>query len=270
MVAQQVETLNHDFLDSIEGQVAAARAQLGSLEQWIAEAARDGVAAHEVERQLFDGVLRLGHSLFESFLKRVGPGDLGETATLDDGHVVPRLEAPHSRRLLTVFGAFDISRWVYAERDGQKIELAPTDHRLQLPASDLSYLLQEWDQMLGIEHAFGKVRDTLASVLRSKQSVDTLERTNRQMAEPILEFTSLNRRPNVPRMPNCWWSPRTTRACRWYENPRKSRSEPIVRKARKRTRSGWPAWAASTRWTGTSARRRTWWRPCSATRIGPA
>ena len=188
MVAQQVETLNHDFLDSIEGQVAAARAQLGSLEQWIAEAARDGVAAHEVERHLFDGVLRLGHLLFETYLKRVGPGDLGETVTLDDGHVVPRLEEPHSRRLLTVFGTFDISRRVYAPRDGQKIELAPTDQRLQLPASDLSYLLQEWDQMLGIEHAFGKVRDTLASVLRLKQSVDTLERTNRQMAEPILEF----------------------------------------------------------------------------------
>jgi hypothetical protein len=188
MVAQQLETLHHDCLDSIEGQVAATRAQLGSLEQWVAEAARDGVAAHEVERRLFDGVLRLGHLLFGTFLKRVGPGDLGQTATLDDGHVVTRLAEPHSRRLLTVFGAFEISRSVYASRDGQKIELAPTDQRLQLPASDLSYLLQEWDQMLGLEHAFGKVRDTLASVLRLKQSVDTLERTNRQMAEPIREF----------------------------------------------------------------------------------
>jgi hypothetical protein len=188
MVAHRVEPLKRDFRDSIEGQVAAARAQLGSLEQWIAAAARDGVAAHEVERKLFDGVLRLGHVLFESFLKQVGPGDRGETATLDDGRVVPRLEEPHSRRLLTVFGAFDISRWVYALRDGQKIELAPTDQRLQLPESDLSYLLQEWDQMLGIEHAFAKVRDTLASVLRLKQSVDTLERTNRQMAESILDF----------------------------------------------------------------------------------
>jgi hypothetical protein len=98
------------------------------------------------------------------------------------------LQEQHTRRLLTVFGSYDISRWVYAQRDGQKIELTPTDQRLQLPESELSYLLQEWDQMLGNEHAFGKVRDTLNSVLRLKQSVDTLERNNQQMSENVLEF----------------------------------------------------------------------------------
>lgn len=188
MLAHPVEHLKHDFGKSVECQVAEARAELGALERWIVEAANEGVAAHEVERGLFDGVLRLGATLFDAFLKLVGPGDLGATATLDDGRVVPRLEEPHARRLLTVFGPFLLSRCVYAQRDGQKIELAPTDQRLQLPESELSYLLQEWDQLLGIEHAFGKVRDTLASVLRLKQSVDTLERHNRQMAEPILDF----------------------------------------------------------------------------------
>jgi hypothetical protein len=84
--------------------------------------------------------------------------------------------------LLTVFGAFSLSRYVYAARQGQKIELAPTDQRLQLPESELSYLLQEWDQLLGVEHAFGKVSDTLLSILRLKQSVDTLQRNNQQMA----------------------------------------------------------------------------------------
>jgi hypothetical protein len=53
---------------------------------------------------------------------------------------------------------------------------------LQLPASDVSYLLQEWDQLLGIEHAFGKVREVVQTILRLTQSVDTLEHTNQQMA----------------------------------------------------------------------------------------
>ena len=188
MLPHAAQLLNRDFGNSVEWQVAEARTQLGSLEQLIAKSAEQGVAAHEVERGLFDGVLRLGFILFGAFLKLVGPGDLGETATLDDGRVVPRLKEQHIRRLLTVFGSFDISRWVYAQRDGQKIELAPTDQRLQLPESDLSYLLQEWDQMLGIEHAFGKVRDTLDAILRQKQSIDTLERNNQQMAETVLEF----------------------------------------------------------------------------------
>lgn len=188
MLTQAAEVLKRDFTDAIEWQVAEARTQLGSLEQFIVEAAIEGVAAHEVERSLFAGVLRIGFALFGTFLKLVGSGDLGETVPLDDGRTLPRLETQHARRLQTVFGSFDISRWVYAQRDGQKIDLAPTDQRLQLPESELSYLLQEWDQMLGIEHAFGKVRDTLASILKLKQSVDTLEHTNQQMAEAAPAF----------------------------------------------------------------------------------
>jgi len=72
--------------------------------------------------------------------------------------------------LLTVFGEFPITRWGYGTRPGQKIELAPTDQRLQLPEGDLSYLLQEWDQLLGIEQAFGLVRDTLETMLSFRQS----------------------------------------------------------------------------------------------------
>src|SRR6202034_252216 len=48
--------------------------------------------------------------------------------------------------------------------------------------SEVSYLLQEWDQLLGIEHAFGKVREVILAILRLPQSVDTLEHTNQQMA----------------------------------------------------------------------------------------
>ena len=57
-----------------------------------------------------------------------------------------------------------------------------------MPQSELSYLLQEWDQLLGVEHAFGRVRDTLQTILRLKQSVDTLEHNNQQMAERAPAF----------------------------------------------------------------------------------
>lgn len=188
MFSQPVELLKSESVETIEWHVSEVREQLDALEQWVAKSAHEGVSAYEVERGLFDGLLRLGTTLFGAFLKLVGPGDVGETATLDDGRVVSRLPELHTRHLQTVFGRFDISRRVYAQRDGQKIELAPTDQRLQLPESELSYLLQEWDQMLGIEHAFGKVRDTLAVILRLRQSVDTIERNNQQMAEPVLSF----------------------------------------------------------------------------------
>ena len=158
------------------------------MQQWIVEAALQGTPAHEVERGLFERLLRLGATLLTAFLSMVGPGDLGPTATLDEGRTVHRLDELHTRRLLTVFGPFLLSRHVYAAREGQKIELAPTDQRLQLPQSELSYLLQEWDQLLGVEHAFGRVRDTLQTILRLKQSVDTLEHNNQQMAQQAPAF----------------------------------------------------------------------------------
>jgi hypothetical protein len=183
MVAHTDDQLKHDPAISVECHIPEAVAQLDGLQQWIVDGARQGLPAHEVERGLFERLLRLGGTLFSAFLGMVGPGDLGPTATLDEGRAVNRLDGLHDRRLLTVFGPFVLSRHVYACREGQKIELAPTDQRLQLPRGELSYLLQEWDQLLGVEHAFGRVRDTIQTILRLKQSVDTLEHNNQQMAE---------------------------------------------------------------------------------------
>jgi hypothetical protein len=173
---------------AVEFKVEGVRERLINLEQWLARAAQQGMGEHEVEGHLFREMLALGAQLLGAFLKLVGPGDLGEEITLAEGGTVKRWPQPHARRLLTVFGEFWITRCVYGTRPGQKIELAPTDQRLQLPEGDVSYLLQEWDQLLGTEQAFGLVRDTLETILGFRQSVDTLERGNRQMAEAAPAF----------------------------------------------------------------------------------
>jgi hypothetical protein len=178
MVAQNPGKRNR----GLEQSLPDLHAEVDGLERWIQQAAQDGSAAHEVERTLFDKMLALGRTLFQGYLQLIGPGDFGADVTLDNGRVVHRSAEEHQRRLLTVFGEFVVSRRVYAQRDKAKFEFVPTDQRLQLPASEVSYLLQEWDQLLGIEHAFGKVREVIETILRLKQSVDTLEHTNQQMA----------------------------------------------------------------------------------------
>jgi hypothetical protein len=186
MVAQNEKNCNDSR--RVERQLPDVHAQVDTLEQWVEQSARNGIAAHEVERGLFDKLLALGKSLFGGFLKLVGPGDFGESMPLDDGRLVHRSAELHERRLKTVFGEFTLARWVYAQREGARFEFMPTDQRLQLPASEVSYLLQEWDQLLGIEHAFGKVREVMETILRLPQSVDTLEHTNQQMAEAAPVF----------------------------------------------------------------------------------
>jgi hypothetical protein len=188
MVAQNVNQSNREQPLSVERQLPDVHAQLDALVGWVCRSAQDDTAAHDVERGLFDKLLALGKLLFQAFLNLVGPGDFGDSVTLDDGRRVQRSEEQHQRRLLTVFGDFSVSRWVYAQRDKAKVEFAPTDQRLQLPASEVSYLLQEWDQLLGVEQAFGKVREVIETILRVPQSVDTLERTNQQMAEAAPVF----------------------------------------------------------------------------------
>jgi hypothetical protein len=188
MVAQNPKKRNHEQPVSIEWQLPDVHAQLDALLEWVCESAQDGSSAYDVERGLFERVLELGKMLFQTFLKLVGPGDFGEAVTLDDGRLVHRSEEQHQRRLLTVFGEFVVSRWVYAQREKAKFEFIPTDQRLQLPASEVSYLLQDWDQLLGVEQAFGQVREVIKTILRLPQSVDTLERSNQQMAEAAPVF----------------------------------------------------------------------------------
>jgi hypothetical protein len=193
MVTQTSKIGNVDRSISVEQQLQLpeVQQQLGTVFQWVCQSAKEGRSAHEFERGLFEKMLSLGKTLFQAFLKLVGPGDVGETVELDDGRKVQRSAECHSRRLLTVFGEFIVSRWVYSQRQKAKLELIPTDQHLQLPESEVSYLLQEWDQLLGIDQAFGRVREVIETILRIPQSVETLERGNQRMAEAAPVFREI-------------------------------------------------------------------------------
>ena len=160
----------------------------GDLQTCVRTAAEEGWAIHEVERELWRRLLRLGRVSFGQFLALVGTGDVGETLTLSDGEECRRLPQAHERRYVSIFGEFRIQRVVYGSREGQKIECVPLDNRLQLPESAFSYLLQDWDQSLCVEQAFGQARTTVARILGLTQPVDSLEHMNQEMAELVTTF----------------------------------------------------------------------------------
>jgi len=158
------------------------------LKDYVTNAAQEGQAAHEVELELWHRVLDIGHQAMGLFFGLQGTGDVGETLTLSDGRQVRRLEDLHERIYQSVFGSFTLHRAVYGTRQGQKIDCVPLDTRLQLPESEFSYLLQEWDQELAVENPYNKVNDVLEKILGFSQSVDSLERMNRGMAEAVEPF----------------------------------------------------------------------------------
>lgn len=160
----------------------------GELQTCVRAAAAEGRAIHEVESELWRRLLQLGRACLAQFLTLVGNGDVGETLTLTGGEQCQRLSQTHERRYISIFGRFQIQRVVYGSREGQKIECVPLDNRLQLPESDFSYLLQDWDQSLCVEQAFGQTRTTVARILGQTQSVDSLEHMNQEMAELATTF----------------------------------------------------------------------------------
>ena len=130
----------------------------------------------------------MGHEALGGFIAGQGDGDVGETFTMPDGQELKRLESTHRRSYQSIFGEYMLDRAVYGSREGQKIEFVPLDQRLQLPESEFSYVLQDWDQALGVEHSFAGVDETIQMILGLNQSVDSLERMNRQMAADMEGF----------------------------------------------------------------------------------
>jgi hypothetical protein len=88
-----------------------------------------------------------------------------------------------------------VERYVYAQRLGQKIEFAELDARLALPESKFSYLLQDWDQNFSMEQPFAKVSQTVERILGLQQHVDSLERMNRHMTQPVEAYQAAQTTP---------------------------------------------------------------------------
>ena len=140
-----------------------------------------------LERDVFSLLLRLGFELLESYIERCGDGDLGESLPKDD-HTVRRSEQPHERRYVSIFGEHRFPRYVYARREGQKIERMPVDERLGLPESEFSYVLQDWLQRFCIKESFGESCTSLETLLGLRVSVRSAEQMNQHVAESSESF----------------------------------------------------------------------------------
>src|SRR5882724_2612217 len=165
------------------------------LEELVQQAVQEGCPLYEVERQVFDMVLKMGHAATEMFLQAQGNGDLGETCTTKIGKTLFRSDEPVERPLQTVFGHHTIRAYVYAPGAHQKIDLRPVDARLQLSDRQTSYLLEEFSQYFCVDQAFRQASQGIELVLRQKVSVDSLERTNRRMGDQAAEFLDQLPRP---------------------------------------------------------------------------
>ena len=165
-----------------------AHEELRGLIAYVQEATGRDERIDQVERGLMGRLLALGLTLLESFVALQGDGDRGPEVETDSGRVLRRLEEPHDRRYVSIFGALNISRVVYGTREGQQIELVPLDGLLALPEGDFSYVLQDWQQRLCIKESFAEAAESLHALLGLRIGSRTAEHMNQAMARDVIPF----------------------------------------------------------------------------------
>ena len=167
------------------------------LEAFTREAARSGMSLDELERKTLGAVLLMGKLNVDQFLKAQGSGDLGETASTEEGRTLRRSPDVVERPLRTVFGEHSFSQFVYAVGPKRKIELRPIDARLGLPEGKYSYLLEEFSQFFCIEQAFDQASLAFQKVFGQRLPVDSLERINRRVGVAAEQY--LDQLPQPPK-----------------------------------------------------------------------
>ncbi len=170
-----------------EQAILKAQEQFAQIQDFLRQAGGAGRRIDQVESDLWGQMLHLGRRLLEGYVAGYRQGDLGPTLE-QDGRVLRRLEQPHVRRYVSIFGPIEISRYVYGTRETQRHEVIPLDALLALPDSEFSYVLQDWDQGLCVQNSYGESQATIRRILRLGQSVLSLEQMNSQMASAVEPF----------------------------------------------------------------------------------
>ena len=165
-----------------ELELCKAQAQFQKMCEFLRQAADEGQRLDQVERGLFPQAMEMCLRMLQAFVEAHGDGDEGPELA-HAGRTLRRLEQPHDKRYLSIFGELLISRYVYGTREGQTQECKPLDAALGLPEGDNSYVLEDWLQRLCVKEAYGAAVEDLRAWLGTTVSVRTAEGMNRDMAQ---------------------------------------------------------------------------------------
>jgi len=167
-------------MDALELTFLRAKGVFEGIVGFLGQAVANGLSLDQVERQLKTDLATAGREFLQEFVEASGDGDQGETVS-GNGRVLNRSETPQSRRYVSIFGDIEICRFVYSEGSKKAIEFAPLDARLGLPAGEISYVLEDFQQRLSVQGPYGKSTADLKEILGTGVAVGTAERMTREL-----------------------------------------------------------------------------------------
>lgn len=141
------------------------------------EALDQGTAIHEVEKCVLEKLMTMGHEILNAMFHAVEKGDVGETLQ-HPGHRRPlrRFPEPSTRAYRSIFGNFELTRYLYGKSTKSKSLAVPFDEHFGLPHNRFSLLLEHWVSQLCTSEAIHEAMDKLDDLLGIRIGVDSAER----------------------------------------------------------------------------------------------
>ncbi|MFN7889015.1 MAG: hypothetical protein ACK5OC_01880 [Pirellula sp.] len=168
---QMSQSLNFERADQI----------VNALKQMASKAFAQGQAMDQTEQQLYRELLALGHALVGSIIQAAGDGDVGP-ATEKNGRMHKRLPK-RRRRYRSIFGEFQIERYVYGNDPVQAIQAIPLDEHLGLPETDYSLVLEVWTGIESTQQSFHNAIKTLERITTLHVPLDSAERIEQRLGK---------------------------------------------------------------------------------------
>src|SRR5271165_2365967 len=205
MLTPTVAAVKFDLPNTPEQQACSTQIDGGLKTFWnlverLQHAADQHQPIHQVEETIFRDLLVIGHWLLQAFLDMAGTGDVGPTLTVasdsasDPDQELPRLDQPHKRPYLSIFGEMAIERTCYGQ---DRVEAVPLDAQLHLPQRQYSYLLQKWLGSFVVDDAHAEAIRKLGTILGLEITARASEDLNREQASDVEVFQDRLPVPNA-------------------------------------------------------------------------
>jgi len=105
-----------------------------------------------MEKAIFQRIMPIAQAMLKTFFATQGTGDQGEQILREDGVVLKRESGLRKRNYTSIFGTLAIDRTCY--RVPGEPGVFPLDEQVNLPQRCYSYWVQEWMNLLSLDHPF--------------------------------------------------------------------------------------------------------------------
>ena len=136
---------------SAEKCISEGKLELQNLFEFVEDNAEE-FKAYEMEKSIFEKVLKIGLIAMHYYFSQKGTGDIGPELSLDSGKVLKKESKPRERDYFSIFGKLKVPRTCYRLEGYWGV--MPLDAQADLPDRCYSYLLQEIMDFLSIRDSF--------------------------------------------------------------------------------------------------------------------